>query len=389
MRRLCGVFHAVKARRKYKSAAKTADLMAELTVSLLGPPRFERDGQLVPELTSAKAQALLAFLLVSGKPISRPALATLLWGEMPEKSARGNLRQALTRLRKATDQALRVDGQWVSLRAGNGLSVDCDAFARTLADAAAATDAALKDALKLYRGEFLADFQIQEAPEFDAWTATERERFRRMALVAWQILAERARDRPDAGIEALQGALLVEPWNEEAHRELMQLYAMTGQRSAALAQFETLARKLGEHIGVRPSAESLAAYEVIRQGAAPITAERPAAEPRAYERGELQGAPVEFAPLVGREASSEAIRALIAEPGCRLLTLTGEGGIGKTRLAAAAAQSIASTFRDGAWFVALAGIPPGSRPIASLLSRRRLATRSNSTPARHNRSPNS
>ena len=107
------------------------------------------------------------------------------------------------------------------------------------------------------------------------------------------------------------------PWNEEAHREVMELRALNGRRSEALKQYEICKQTLHDELGVEPSAETLALYERIRRTVH-------------FSRNNI---PAVATPLIGREREIETLSNLLADPDVRLVTITGLGGIGKTRLA--------------------------------------------------------
>ena len=138
----------------------------------------------------------------------------------------------------------------------------------------------------------------------------------------------------------------LEPWDELAHTHLMRLLAQAGQRSAALAQYETCRRMLMEEFGVKPSAATKQLYEQIRDGL----------EPAAVSVTRSFDLPIAATKLIGREIELSELSDLLSDPAQRLITLIGPGGIGKTRLALAATTAAAPIFEDGAAFVALAAL---------------------------------
>jgi hypothetical protein len=208
--------------------------------------------------------------------------------------------------------------------------------------------AALRKAIELYRGDFLEGFHVRNAPGFEEWMLGEQERLRQLALQALHMLTTHHTMRGEygAGVDYITRLLALDPWREEAHRQLMLLLARSGQRSAALAQYETCCRVLVEGLGVEPSAETTALYERIR--AAP------------ERRHNLPPRPTSF---VGREEELAVMGQHLANPDCRLLTVIGPGGIGKTRLALQVAAEQVDAFLHGVTFV----------PLASLLSAELLA----------------
>lgn len=343
-------------------------MTGELQLFLLGKPRLQWDGQPLTGLVSAKAQALLFYLAVTGQPCSRSALAGLLWGDMPEETARANLRLTLSKLRKIIPDHLTVEWGSVAFDFTQPHRLDVSDFlAHALKPAHSPADAErVRAAVTLYRGDFLDDFIVQDAADFEQWALTERERLRQTALKAWQHLAALAVERDDEveGLEAARQVLALEPWHEEAHRQLMTLLAASGQRAAALAQYEVCRRVLVEELATEPSAATVELYQrIARDTVKPERTPRPASAPsRPSVRPAIpHNLPTQLTPLIGREAERAQITDRLANPECRLLTLFGPGGIGKTRLALAAAETQGGLFREGVAFVPLAGAPP-TRP---------------------------
>jgi len=187
---------------------------------------------------------------------------------------------------------------------------------------------------------------VRDAPEFEDWLLAQRARYRELALHALHTLTQLHLQRGDTA-EAIDSAtrlLALEAWREEAHRQLMLAQARSGQRSAALAQYETCRRLLAQELRVEPSAETTALYERIA-----------AAKRRVH-------LPPAATPFVGRAGELAQIARLLADPTGRLITLSGPGGGGKTRLALEAAARAATSFLHGVGFVSLAAA--GSLEVA-------------------------
>jgi DNA-binding SARP family transcriptional activator/predicted ATPase len=351
----------------------------QLRLALLGKPKFERNGQPVPGLTSIKGQALLAYLAVTRQPHSRSALAGLLWSDMPEEVARTNLRVTLSQLRKAVGDVVIGARHSVEFNRHSNTWLDVEAL-----ENAASSGTDLAAAADLYRGDFLADFYVPEAELFEEWVVVERERLRRLALSMLGTVADSALAQGHwaVGINAARRLLSIEPWHEGGHQQLMKVLVANGQRSAALAQYETCRRILTEELGVEPAAETMALVEAIRRGqwwepeairgetvapAAPV-------EPGGLPPHNLLAATTSF---VGRQSEQAKIAELLIGSDCRLVTIAGPGGMGKTRLAVtiAFAQLKPDTpFRHGIYFVPLGSVssssgptPPDPNPLISAI----------------------
>ncbi|HSM58923.1 MAG TPA: BTAD domain-containing putative transcriptional regulator [Candidatus Sulfomarinibacteraceae bacterium] len=347
--------------------------MSTLSLRLFGPPRIEVNGKVV-KVTRRKAVALLAYLAVTEQSHSRGALAAMLWPETDQSRALASLRSALWSLNKtALAQWVAAEGETVALRplrddGEAALEVDVVRF-RALLAAAQAHDhagagcadcaAILARAAALYEGDFLAGFSLADAPAFDEWHFFEANDLREglaaalRRLIAWH----RGRGDADCAVHYARRLVGLDPLDEAAQRVLMELYAEAGQQRAAVRQYEMCREALAAELGVEPAAETRALYERIRSGAW----EADEAAERATTGGDGEGViphnlPPEPTQFIGREQERAALAAFLEEEATRLVTITGPGGSGKTRLAlaSAAAQVVRSNFADGVYFVPLA-----------------------------------
>ena len=340
--------------------------MTHLSLSVLGMLQVSLDGQPVVGFESNKTRALLAYLAVEAeRPHSRDELAGLLWPEQPEQAARNNLRQTLANLRHAiSDQTvdpafLLITRETVQFNSGSDTWLDaaefgdlldaCDVHIHRRSETCKSCAQRLQQAGDLYRGDFLDGFFLNDSTAFEEWALVKRENLRRKALHALYQLAdyhERLGNYERALNYALQ-QLVLDPWREEAHRQAMRVLAYSGQRSAALAQYVTCRRVLTEELNAEPSQETMALYEQIKAGD-PCTRRKEGAE----QHSDL---PAPATPFIGRDKELTEIARLLENPACRLVTLTGPGGIGKTRLALQIATELAAEFDGGVHFVSLAG----------------------------------
>ncbi|MFN8401802.1 MAG: tetratricopeptide repeat protein [Anaerolineales bacterium] len=318
--------------------------MSKLTLHLLGGMQIHSAENPLPTFISNKVPALLAYLAVNRRAHSRDKLASLLWGEMSDADSKNNLRQALTNLRKIANDNLTITRDSVELV--GDVFLDSAQFEHLVNHASSLdpqpASALLTDSLRLYQGDFLEGFHVREAPAFEDWVLSERSRLRELALQALHALTQFHTTHGNF-IEAIKFAsrlLIFDPWREEAHRQLMLLYAKTGQMSAALSQYETCKKILEKELGVEPSLETTDLYERIRSARSSVR----------------QNIPATTTGFIGRKDELISLRMKLANPNCRLITLTGLGGTGKTRLAQEIARQSVDTFIHGAWMIPLAAV---------------------------------
>jgi DNA-binding SARP family transcriptional activator len=295
-------------------------------------------------LPTRKTQALLTYLaLPPGHAHPREKLAALLWGDMPDAQALGNLRQALTRIRRALPhpvlRALVLDGKSVALDSSL-IEVDVARFENLVADG---KPDSLERAAVLYRGDLLAGLTLAER-SFDDWLTSERERLHELALQGLGRLLAHQRElrSAEAAIQTGLRLLALDPLQEPVHRVVMWLYVELGRRPAALRQYQRCVSVLHRELAAEPELETRRLYqEILRQHPArreaPLRARStsdslPAAQARStpIQRGGET-------PLIGREDElarlRTALEAALAGRG-QLVAVLGEAGIGKTRLLA-------------------------------------------------------
>jgi predicted ATPase len=210
----------------------------------------------------------------------------------------------------------------------------------------------LQQIAEMYRGDFLAQFSLGDSAAFEEWAVLKREHLHQRAVDALARLAtyDERRGADEQAQRHLARQIELDPWREEAHQSLMRMLARSGQRSAALAQYETCRRLLADELGVTPTLETTALYERIRDG---LEVNASKIVEQASQSASL---PIPPTPLVGRAAELAQLSELLENPACRLITLVGPGGIGKTRLALAVATEEAGAFTHGIAFVPLASL---------------------------------
>ncbi len=340
--------------------------MSHLRLFLLGFPRVEHAGSPV-NIERRKAMALLAYLAVTRNSQSRDTLTALLWPDYEPSRAYAYLRNTLWVLNQTpVAEYLAVDRKTVGFKPGTDLWLDVDQFHSRLAacqthdhpNSEVCVDCVplLTEAANLYQGDFMAGFSLSDSVAFDEWQFFETEALRRELAGALEKLTRFYSTREDFDLAIAQARrwLALDPLDEIVQRELMTLYARSGQRAAALRQYEECARAFEDDLGIVPSKETVELYEHIRaEKLGPV-------ERRARTTAPLHNLPVQPTPFVGRKSELAEIHRLLQDPECRLLTVVGLGGSGKTRLALQAAAETVSEwgglFPDGVFFVPLAPV---------------------------------
>ena len=354
-----------------------------LEMRLLGEPVILVNGVPLSPLRTRKGISLLALLaLRSGKVpagVEREALAGLLWADSEQTQAYASLRRALTDLRCAlggaatllqspTPRSLRVD---VTNPAFQGDFALFDALPRNIADAG---DALLDACADAYRGDLLRGFD-------DEWIVGERARYESLFASVLSTLAERAESRGDdeAAREVLRRWIALDPLHEEPQRKMLALLARIGDFGSAILLYRALRDRLRNETGTEPSAQTTALFQRIRASARTGGKDFALPQPTKPTPARSQtdaSIPTVLTPLIGRETEIPPLVGRVLAPDApRLLTLTGTGGVGKTRLALAIAQeSLAGgEFGGGVSWVDLAPVRTEEELHRALLSALRIA----------------
>lgn len=350
--------------------------MSQLSIFLLGSFQVHLDGCPLSGFAYEKVRALLAYLVVeANRPHSREKLAALLWPDQAPEASRSNLRQALATLRRAignqesTHPFLLLEQGNLQINPSASIWLDVNALQQQLIASQSHPHVEietcqtciqnLETGVTLYRGDFLEGLLLSDSEDFEIWTLTKREQLRLQVLTSFYHLTNhyiRRGQYAQAQTYAFR-QVEIEPYCEEAYRQLMCILARSGQRSAALAQYEAFRRILAAELGVGPTRETQALYERIRSTGKTCP----------------NNLPLPLSALIGREDELTQISERLADPECRLLSLTGMGGVGKTSLALHAAAEHLGDFLQGTYLVSLTALQHPDQVLAAITDALHLA----------------
>ena len=327
--------------------------MSRCSLYLFGSPRLEVNGEPV-NTDRRKALALLAYLAVTRHTHTREALAALLWPDYDPGKAFAYLRRTLWELNQLLgDGVVLAERETVGLNLQAELWLDVAEFRRVLTQARSASasrQSVLLHAADLYQADFLSNFRLKDAPNFDEWQFLETENLRCDLAAALQTLVDF--DLADGGesdraITLARRWLALDSFDEAAHRALMRAYAQAGQTAAAIRQYQECARLLQAELKTAPQPETTALFEQIKSG-------KTAPTPSTQNTTSLTNLPRALTPFIGRAQLVADLAGRLARTGNRLITLTGSGGVGKTRLSLEVAHAVQAHYPHGVWFIDLA-----------------------------------
>ena len=311
-----------------------------LSIRLLGRADIAFDGAKLTTLSS-RALPLFTILLLSVGPVTREAIARLLWRRVDATSALASLRQLLHHLAPPLRAAIHTYRNEMSI--DNAALAECDVL---IVKDWLTKEPSAETLLSIYAGALLANQTFDDLPEFDDWLNDQREHLAANVreVVLAEVISRRQQCKGEAqkadisaALDLAQAWLLRDPIDEAMHGEVMQLHILTGNVRAAETQLELLRRNLATRAGRKPAA----ATQTILDNAL-------------RHRGAIRGTglPALATSFVGRQDELAEMARMASDVHCRLITLHGPGGIGKTRLALAFAEET-RRHDDEAYFVGL------------------------------------
>lgn len=362
--------------------------MTHSAITLLGGFQVSRHGRSLTGFQSNKARALLAYLATEAASMAHPPhrrayLAGLFWPEWPDSEALAHLRHALANLRKVFEQTnaqelpLLVTRDTLQFNLESEYVVDVVVVMRCLQSLTTSSPdiVQLQQAVEQYQHSFLEGFYLNGCADFEEWMVLTREQLQRQIVDALRHLADHFEVQGDTqqARHYAQRRVELEPWLEEAHRQIMRLYALNGERSAALAHYERCRHQLAGELGVEPSVETAALYDAIRTGQfdklsaknvqlqnqkVKLEQHHPITQSpnHSVTNSRKHNLPAHTTPLLGRTRELTALQGLLRREEVRLVTLTGPGGVGKTRLGLAVAWQLLDIFGDGVFVTFLAAM---------------------------------
>ncbi|GIK56332.1 MAG: regulatory protein AfsR [Chloroflexota bacterium] len=338
--------------------------MARLEISLLGSPKIQLDGKVITGLP-AKAQALLFYLVVSGQQQTRERLAEMLFSEetMMREKKLSNLRGpgALLALNEVLSAFVETRKFSVAFNTESDYWLDLDEFHACLRNPNP-TPAQLQRAVDLYQGDFLTGLRVRDADGFEEWAEQVRRALETQIVTALYLLAVHYKEQRQfvAALTCITRLLAINPYFEEANRELMLLLALTSQINEACSHYERYESLLAED-GLEPEPETTVLYQKIWRGE--IAGNDVGVLPMPTPPPQAWSPPFQAPPLlphfVGRDdLRARIMAALQAEDGDSIAALVGMGGVGKSVLAAEIAHALQEHFSDGVLWASVAVSEP-------------------------------
>jgi DNA-binding SARP family transcriptional activator/predicted ATPase len=300
-----------------------------LAIKLMGPVEIEVDGRPL-KVDTRKAVALIAYLAVTGRPADREHLVDLLWPHYEEERGRATLRRTLSALKSGLGEGwIEIDRSRVALVPA-GVDLDVVRLAtppsheHPRGESCPDCLAALREAVSVYRGDFMQGFALRDSPGFEEWQLEQSERIRRELGNAFDRLIDAcvALGRDEEALANAEQRLALDPLNEPTYRVLMRVHANRGKRGAVVDAYRSLVATLQRELGVEPLDETTELYRTLSRGAAPSVANARPAPTEAV-------APL---PFVGRGREWERLVSAYQTSPSLIVGIEGEPGIGKTRL---------------------------------------------------------
>jgi DNA-binding SARP family transcriptional activator len=322
---------------------------SEIKITTLGNLSVANNAEIMEGFISTKAILLLVYLAMHPGDHARKKLAAMLWSETTNQQALKNLRTVLSSVRQAIPEVLVVSRDALAINPVLRVDVDAALFesgcrAMLSSSVSANQIATIQNLIELYQGAFLADVRIRDAAELTEWINTKQRQLHDQYLNLLHYLVDLTIKQADyeVGLAYARQLVGIDPLWENAQRQLMCLLVYTNRTHEALIQYESLVNLLDEELATEPEAETSTLYQQIKsQQLKPIQHSR---------RSTIVLPDTPFVETMDDLAMAQR---MLNTPQCRLLTLYGISGVGKTALATQIAFHRQHLYTHGAHLISL------------------------------------
>ncbi|MBW6467328.1 MAG: hypothetical protein K0B06_12545 [Brevefilum sp.] len=314
---------------------------------LFGKPEVWHGKHQIEDFNTQKTQALLLYLIAEGCTQNRNELARFFWDDFNLISSQNNLRTALYHLKQDFDACLEIDRQTVCFHLPDSAYFDLDLVDAISPDA---DKQALVAAADAYRGDFLEGFNTP-IPAFTAWKEGKQAHYRQLIINHLLRLVKlfEQDQQLQQGLRTAEQILKIDPANEAAVLSQMRLNSQLGRQEQALQAYRTYQNRLKQHPEVTAAPLLTEFYGQLK---APPPNQASTSLPSCQTR------------FFGREEETRQLTRWLTDPSQRWVNLVGPSGVGKTRLALHAAESVATHFKDGVRYIDLQGIDAADADIS-------------------------
>jgi DNA-binding SARP family transcriptional activator len=324
-------------------------MSSAIEINTLGELHIHQNGQLVDGFISTKAALLFVYLAMHPGEHTRKKLSAMFWSETNDHQALKNLRTVLSSVRQTVPDAVIVLHDTLAINPAVAVQVDAVLFEEgcsTAFDSPAMPDLLtyMRQLSELYQGAFLANVPFRDADLLSEWVTEKQRYFQQLHVKLLHEIIELAQNQRDydTGVHYARQLVRLDPYWDSARRQLMRLLAYTNRSNEALQQYEDFARLLMEDLAAVPEADTTTLYQQIRSREIHI--------PQPSTQSSIVLPDIPFVEAVEDIALAHR---MLNTPHCRLLTIYGISGIGKTALATYVAFQRQNMYQDGAYFVPL------------------------------------